>query len=340
MKILVIRFSSLGDCILLCPLASHLKAHGATEVTVVTKKAYMPIFAAAAGVNRVVGFDPRGGLRGLLRIADEHRGKGYRVIDAHSSWRSRILSRRLGGADVRFKKNYGPRLGLIVFKRPANLPSILEQYAALAGAVGMPVGKLSPGGINIPTSLSAAAADRMQPDANPYVALAPGAKWPEKRWPLENFAELARRLSRDHGYRLLLLGDDNDRQAAATISDEMNDGCVDITGRAGLSAGAAHLKRCVGFVGNDSGLAHLAEAVGVPATVLYGPTVESFGYYPSLPGSRSIERKLPCRPCSRNGGRPCPRRTRECLTGIGVDDAEGAVLEMLSNSGPDRYVLA
>ena len=71
MKVLIIRFSSLGDCILLCPLATYLKTSGAEQVTVVTKRAYAEVFAAATGVDRVVAFDPGGGLRGLLRIATE-----------------------------------------------------------------------------------------------------------------------------------------------------------------------------------------------------------------------------------------------------------------------------
>jgi ADP-heptose:LPS heptosyltransferase len=299
MKILLIRFSSLGDCILLCPLAAHLKASG----------------------------------------ADDYRGRGYRIIDAHNNWRSRIVSLRLGGAASRFEKNYRQRLGLILFKRRVTLPSILDQYAALAAAVEMPIEKLSPGGIDIPNRFMADAAERMDRDGHSYIAMAPGAKWPDKRWPIEHYTKLARRLVHGHGYRLLLLGDEHDRDAVAAIAENVGDMCVDITGRTGLIEGAAYLQRCSGFVGNDSGLAHLAEAVGLPVVVLYGPTVESFGYYPSLPGSKSIERDLPCRPCSRNGGRPCPKRTRECLAAIGVDPVETATLEMLSNSGPNRYVL-
>jgi ADP-heptose:LPS heptosyltransferase len=279
-------------------------------------------------------------VRGLWRIADGHKNQGYRVIDAHNNWRSRILSRLLGGADARLRKNYRQRMGLIVFKRPVELPTILEQYAALATPLGLSVGRLLPGGLEIPPALEKAAAGRMPPDGKPFVALAPGARWPEKRWPLECYAELARRMSRGHGYGILLLGDDNDRRTAAAVADQLPDDCVNITGRAGVVEGAAHLKRCAGFVGNDSGLAHLAEAVGVPAAVLFGPTVESFGYYPSLPGSKTIERPLPCRPCSRNGSRPCPKRTRECLAGIGVDVVENAVLEMLSNRGTRRHVVA
>lgn len=340
MKIILIRFSSLGDCILLCPLAAQLKSHGATEVTVITKKAYLDVFASTTGVDRVVGFDPSGGLRGLWRIAEGHRNQGYRVIDAHNSWRSRVLSRMLGGAASRLRKNYRQRMGLIVLKRPVELPTILEQYAALTTPLGVSVGRLLPGGLEIPQAHEKAATARIPRDGKPFVAVAPGAKWPEKRWPLECYSDLAHRLSREHGYGILLLGDDNDREAAAAVAGHVRDDCVNITGRAGLVEGAAHLKRCAGFVGNDSGLAHLAEAVGVPAAVLFGPTVESFGYYPSMPGSKTIERSLPCRPCSRNGSRPCPKRTRECLASVDVDVVENAVLDMLSNRGPRSYVVA
>jgi heptosyltransferase-2 len=339
MKILIIRFSSLGDCILLCPLAERLKSQGATEVTVVTKTAYVELFAAASGVDRVVGFDPKSGLRGLLRIADDHRGQGYRVIDAHNNWRSRLLSWRLGGAAARFQKHYGERMGLIVFKRRTELPSILEHYGDLDQPTGGRRTVLSPGGIEVPKRYLDDAAKRMGTDSHPYIAIAPGARWPMKRWPVDGFVELARRLTRGHGYRLLLMGDREDRAAAAPIAEDVGDLCIDITGRTSLMEGAGYLQHCAGFVGNDSGLTHLAEAIGVPVVALFGPTVETFGYYPALVTSKTIERNLPCRPCSRNGARPCPKTTQECMTEIGVDAVESAVLDLLTGTGSARRVL-
>jgi len=308
-------------------------------VTVVTKTAYTELFAAADGVDRVVAFDPAGGVAGLMRIGAEFRGRGFRVVDAHNNWRSRFLAWRLGGCDGRLQKHYRERVGLIVFKRAADLPSMLDQYGALAQTVGIPADPLSPGGVVPPERYTTAAALGMRTDEHPYVALAPGARWPMKRWPVDYYLQLARRLVNDRGHRLLLMGDGTDRQVSAPVKEAIGDMCVDITGRAGIIEGAGYLSHCAGFVGNDSGLAHLAEAIGVPAVVLYGPTVEAFGYYPSLPQSKSVERKLACRPCSRNGGRPCPKGTQECLTSIGVDAVENAVLEMLSNTGVNRYVL-
>ena len=60
--------------------------------------------------------------------------------------------------------------------------------------------------------------------------------------------------------------------------------------------------------------------------------------YPSLAESKAVERSIPCRPCSRNGRRPCPRGTQECLTGIPVDSVQEALWDLLEKRGPARYV--
>jgi heptosyltransferase-2 len=100
---------------------------------------------------------------------------------------------------------------------------------------------------------------------------------------------------------------------------------VHAAGEATLIETAALIARCETFVGNDSGLMHLAEAVGVPVVALFGPTVRAFGYAPSLPASTVVERRLACRPCSRNGAAPCPKRTYECLERIRVEDVVDAL---------------
>src|SRR5213075_725715 len=95
--------------------------------------------------------------------------------------------------------------------------------------------------------------------------------------------------------RILLVGDSADRQFTVPIARALGERCLDISGAPSLLKTAAHIARSRLFVGNDSGLMHLAEAVGVPVVALFGPTVESFGYYPSLAQSRTVERRLACR---------------------------------------------
>jgi lipopolysaccharide heptosyltransferase II len=320
MKVAVIRFSSLGDCVLLCPLLAHWKRAGASEVVVITKRAYAPLFSFAEGVDRVIAIDPGASWSDLARIGRRLRGD-YVVIDAHSNLRSRIVSGAAGGAAARFRKFYRERAGLIVFKRPAVLPTMLEQYAYLAQRAGFDKVTLSPGGIRVPRAESERAALRV--GAEPAVAVAPGSRWRAKRW--TGFPSLCEGLVAA-GRRIVLVGDVRDRAVTAPIANALGNACVDAAGEPSLMQTAALMARCESFIGNDSGLMHLAEAVGVPVISLFGPTVRAFGYAPSLSNSVVIERKLSCRPCSRNGAAPCPKRNYECLEKIRAEDVLATVL--------------
>jgi heptosyltransferase-2 len=331
MKYLVIRFSSLGDCVLLCPLLEYLKATGAEEVVVLTKRAYAGLFASAAGVDRVVALDKNAGVGTLWRIASEFRD--HTIIDAHASWRSRIVCARAGRAQSRIQKHTRDRLNLIVWKRPAQLPTMLQRYATLCAPVGLETPSFSPGGLRLPDEAVQAAARTMRDGS--FIAVAPGSRWPSKRW--NGFAKLCETLARDD--RLLLVGDAADREFTRPIARALGDRCIDIAGTPSLMETAAHIARCRIFVGNDSGLMHLAEAVGVPVVALFGPTVEAFGYYPSLAKSRTIERRLACRPCSRNGSTPCPKGTVECLTAIGPEPVAHVIETMFNSSSTRRIIL-
>lgn len=333
MKFLVIRFSSLGDCVLLCPLLEYLKRAGAEEVVVLTKRAYAELFSSATGVDRVIALDKGAGVGTLWRIAGEFRGRGYTIIDAHASWRSRLVCARAGQVDARFEKYTRERLGLIVWKKPADLPTMLERYAKLCAPVGVETPVLSPGGLRLPQAAADAASKAMGDSA--FVAVAPGSRWPAKRW--NGFARLCETLARDH--RILLVGDAADREFTAPIARALGDRCLDMAGTPSLMQTAAHIARCRLFVGNDSGLMHLAEAAGVPVVALFGPTVEAFGYFPSLPQSRVVERRLACRPCSRNGSIPCPKGTGECLTAISVESVASSVATLFDTSTPRRVIL-
>jgi heptosyltransferase II len=333
MKFLVIRFSSLGDCVLLCPLLEYLKASGAEEVVVLTKRAHAGLFASAAGVDRVVALDKHASAGALWRLAGEFRNRGYTVIDAHASWRSRMVAWRAGRVDARIEKHTRERVNLIVWKRPADLPTMLERYARLCAPVGIATPSLSPGGLRLPDEAMRAAA-RAMGDAS-FIAVAPGSRWPSKRW--SGFARLCATLASND--RILLVGDAADREFTAPIARALGDRCIDLAGCPSLMETAAHIARCRTFVGNDSGLMHLAEAVGVPVVALFGPTVEAFGYYPSLAESRTIERRLACRPCSRNGSTPCPKGTGECLAAIAPETVAQSIAALFDSSAPRRVVL-
>ena len=246
MRILIIRFGSFGDCVLLCPLAAALKAAGAAEVTVVTKRAWVELFAAATGVDRVIALEPSGGVGALDRIAREHRNPDLVVLDAHNNWRSRFLSWRLGGAAARFKKHYAARLGVIVFKRPASIPTMLQQYARLGAAAGLR-GTLLPGGLAVPEEVRARAQDDAGAETSMTIAVAPGSRWPMKRWPGEAWRQFTTRVAETHDARIVLVGDDSDRAAAAPVAAALGPRAHDLTGRLTLMETAAWIERSDAF---------------------------------------------------------------------------------------------
>lgn len=139
-----------------------------------------------------------------------------------------------------------------------------------------------------------AAAEAALPGAEPILALGPGANFIGKRWPGERFAAAARRLAGPSGplagARVALLGGPEDRPLAQEIAASLAaDGvpAVDLAGALDLLACAALLARATLFIGNDSGLMHIAAAAGAPTLGLFGPSDERV-YGPYGPRTRAL----------------------------------------------------
>jgi heptosyltransferase-3 len=103
-----------------------------------------------------------------------------------------------------------------------------------------------------------------------WLALGPGARWEPKRWPAVQFRKLVQ-IRREDFDAVVLLGSRADADSCRTITDGLSLPCLDLAGRTGLLEAAAVLARMWLFIGNDSGLGHLAAAVGIPTLTLFGP---------------------------------------------------------------------
>jgi ADP-heptose:LPS heptosyltransferase len=122
-----------------------------------------------------------------------------------------------------------------------------------------------------------AAADALIGPGGPILAVAPSANWVGKTWPAERFAVAAAELLGPDGPmpdgRLMLVGGPDDRWAAEAVSRVISrDRLIDLVGRTDLLTTFACLKRVRLFVGNDSGLMHMAAAAGAPTLGLFGPS--------------------------------------------------------------------
>lgn len=333
------RMSSLGDLALLVPSLLRLRRAlpGAT-LHLLTKRRYAGLFEEFPGLDRLVTID-RGGIGELMALRRSLAAERYDVVvDAHGVMRSAILYAALRAPrKARIAKNELGKALLIGLKLGGGQPvSQAERYERIFDSLGVP---RTPGPSLLP--LPGAARERagralapLGPGAAP-VAFAPGARWPAKTWPAERFAELAARVARS-GRAVALVGGPDDAERAAAIAARVTPPPLDLTGTLSLLESAAVLERCAALVTNDSAPLHLAEAVGTPVVAFYGPTVRAFGYFPRLPASAALEVDLWCRPCSRNGARPCPLRTRKCLAAISVDRAAEALERTLAARGGGR----
>lgn len=164
------------------------------------------------------------------------------------------------------------------------------------------------------------------------IALAPDSAWPQKEWGLENFKAIGRHLKARDGISVVWI-------AQKTIAISSLEGHENYTGQWTLDKVGAYLKKIDLLICNDAGLLHLAEDQGVPVVAIYGPTSPELGFNPRLKESRVVEKKMWCRPCSKNG-RSCirPFHKQKCLKNIEVDEVMQEIGHFLSMREVDRVV--
>ncbi len=114
---------------------------------------------------------------------------------------------------------------------------------------------------------------------------------------------------------VIVLGGPGDREVAAAIAAAGGGRAVSAAGEFTLAGTAALLKRVRVVAAADTGVLHLATAVGTPVVGLYGPTVEQFGFFPYHARAAVLQRDLPCRPCTRPWWAKCPLGHHRCLRG-------------------------
>jgi heptosyltransferase II len=165
------------------------------------------------------------------------------------------------------------------------------------------------------------------------VGMHPFASSKGKRWPLERYAELSHHLAAD-GYRPLVLGAQNERQEFDDASGSFSPMSINAVGRCDLRVTLALLKKCQLYVGNDSGIMHLAASAGLPLVTIFGSTSpQLFG--PWGKKATIVSAALPCAPCRQKFFTECQPSERgypPCLEAVTVE----MVLSSLRQKYPAR----
>ncbi len=339
-KILIIRFSSIGDIVLTSPVTRFLRERfPGAQIDFLTKKKYAELVRWNSSLSNVILLDD-GGTDELKALRRRIRETRYDlIVDLHNSLRSIYLRTFSGARKVRvFRKHAVKRLLLVRFKRNmyTQVRSVAERYADTVRMYGDPDVRVD---LPLPDEVVQTATglirSRKFSASDRIVGFAPSAMHFTKRWPMDRFIRLGVALSSEERVKILLFGSQAEAEYCADIAHLINSGaashCAEsFAGKLSLSETAAAGGLCALFVSNDTGLMHMAAARGVPVVAIFGSTVKEFGFFPR--GERSVvveNRGLECRPCSHIGRSECPKRHFRCMNDVTVDSVVAEVRRLL-----------
>lgn len=322
-RILLIRFSSLGDIVLTSPVTRALRQrYPDAEIAITVKRAYEPLARLLPGVDTVIAFDPSDGFS-QLRASVRQRHFDL-MIDLHANLRSRLLTRS-GGAPhiIRYRKRRIARMGM-VYNTRLSIPTrhTVDLYLDALAALDITGSDRHPS-LAVHAAARATVLDRLRThgvtDDHLILGLAPGASSPTKQWPVRHFVRLADQYRQNPETTVLLVGGEHDRETSNAVTDAMAAPSIDWTGSIDLSLLPAVIERCHVLVSNDSGPMHVASAVGTPVIGLFGPTHPRLGFAPLGDRDMALSLDLECSPCSLHGEKPCWKDTHACLEELRID---------------------
>jgi len=334
-SILVVRFSSIGDVLLTTPVLRAIRQRWpGGRISFLTKERFTPLLQRNPRVDELIALKEGAGLSELYRLGRSLAGRKWHLLaDFHSSLRSHLI-RRLVPADFTavYPKSWLKR-SLLIYTRldlyGPEPPAVPQRYAACLAAFGVRLDQgpcelhLDESDRNTAESLIAA----RWPDSPALLAVAPGSAWQTKRWPAERFAHSAAGLAHKHGIKVILLGSETDMEVCARVENHLGrENCLNLAGRLSLRGSAAAVEKSRALLTNDTGLMHIATAVGTPVVAVFGCTTRHLGYFPYQAGkAKVIETRLFCRPCTHNGRRRCPLGHFRCMRDISTEKVVKAV---------------
>ncbi len=260
MKVLFITSTRIGDAVLSTALLSHLRTkHPEAEFTVACGPAAAPLFSETPHVAKTIALEKRpASLHWFDLWLACCTSYWSLVVDLRASAISYFLMTRRR----------------MVWRNNSSTEHRLVSLAGLAGLGETPAPQLWT------SKAQRDAAEKLLPGDGPVLALGPTANWPGKQWPGQYFAELALRLTAEDGIlpgaRIVVLGAASERGDAATAIEALPaERVINLVGKLDLLTASALLARVDFYIGNDSGLMHIAAASGAPTLGLFGPSKEA-----------------------------------------------------------------
>ena len=311
MKILVVRFSSIGDLVLTSPVVRcmHQQIPNA-EIHFITKKSFESIVATNPFIHKTWSME-----KSIDELIPQLKSEKFDfLVDLHNNIRSKSLIRKLGVPHASFPKLHIEKWLLVKFKKPmiTNLHVVERYFKAVV--------KLHVVNDNLPCDFFFQSGDEIDVaslgvESKKFVAFAIGAQFATKRMPISKMIEVVSQIQ----HPIVLAGGEMDNENAEDIIKMLpNQQIVNACGKFSLQQSASIVKQSAVLLTHDTGLMHIASAFQIPIVSVWGNTVPALGMYPYFPTNEngfSIHEvnDLKCRPCSKIGFKTCPKKHFNCM---------------------------
>jgi ADP-heptose:LPS heptosyltransferase len=311
-KVLVIRFSSIGDIVLTSPVIRCIKKQllGAT-VHFLTKKVFLPVLEANPYIDKIYSIETD-----VKEIMDRLHSEEYDyIIDLHHNLRTLQVKK-----DLRRRSYSFPKLNiekwLVVNLKIDRLPNIhiVDRYFETVKALNV---NNDGQGLDhfIPIKDEVDINTLPESHRKGYIGIIIGAGHFTKQFPEHKLTSLCKKLNSP----IVLLGGKEDAENAKRIEAAVGVNIFTACGKYSINQSASLVKQAKKIITNDTGLMHIASAFKKDIISIWGNTIPEFGMYPYMPGASShiMEVKgLKCRPCSKLGYDACPKKHFKCMEQI------------------------
>src|SRR6266568_4347146 len=339
-RVLVVRLRSIGDVVLTTPTLFALRRFlPKAQIDILLEDWVAPVLDGFEHVDNVITMQ-RGSAVSRLRVARRLRAERYDVVyNLHGGTTATLLTRatgarhRVGFAHYQYQKlhnHLAPSSLLLWGKDKAHS---VEQQLALIGWTGVPVTDRPPTHLAVTEYAVAAVAEKLRAagldEATPFALVHPTASYATKQWATDKFARVVEHLA----LRQLVSVAISAPAEAPLVQEMKRSASAPIVGVMDLSLPevSALAARARLFVGNDSGIAHIAAAVGAPSVVIFGSSnVNHWRPWSNAPAEVVLE-ELPCQPCH---GYFCEKFPEpECILRVPAERVTAAIERVLRESG-------
>ncbi len=325
MKILVIRFSSIGDIVLTSPVVRCLKKQIQAEIHYLTKKKFDNIVRSNPYIDKVFSFE-----KDIAEILNVLKAEQYDyVIDLHKNLRSVRVRQALGVKTYSFNK-LNIEKWLMVNLKINCLPNkhIVDRNLETVAPLniindGAGLDYFIPEKDEVDIGRIGSQYNFSIPNAQ-YIAFVIGAAHATKRLPVEKIIDICNKIQ----LPVIVLGGKDDFDNGELITSKSTGYALNLCGKLNLNQSASVVRQAHRVITHDTGLMHIAAAFRKNIISIWGNTIPQFGMYPYLPETPKSDKTLnevievkglSCRPCSKIGYEKCPKGHFKCMQMIDTD---------------------